>query len=374
MVMTTRLYQLAFRDTSGDLVTIMDLTGAMNMRYSKVRNGFGSFLLTLPYDLAKPIMGVLDGVVQVIWTDGEGSNILDGNYLLRHKGFLGEDRTDIYTITGRSPEHLLTRRIFLSEDDPLEANGFSTKSGASDTIIREIVYEQMINPATNAARAFTGLSAPAAAGTYDFAAFREESSDAKVLTLIKKIADATGVDFWIDYDNSGPAFTFETGTIGTDRRKSTNQPLSQPYIYFSPQLGNLDQPELVIDRSEENNYVFVFGQGPAGSRLIYPKEGTGTADSPWNRCEFGVQAKNTKTVDDWITEADAALNDERSKLTSFTFNPQRGSQFARYGRDWFFGDKVTASYQDQEVEVRITGVTVNVTSGGETIDPEMELL
>lgn len=372
--MTTRLYQLAFRDTDGDLVTVLDLTGAMTMRYSLAVKAFGSFLLTLPSELAKPVMGMLDGVVQVIWTDTPGVNVVDGSYLLRYQGYVGEGRTDIYTITGHTPEHLLWRRIFLSEDDPLEANGFSTKSDPADTLIREVVYEQCINPATNSSRALTGLTAPAAAGTYDTAAFREESSPTTVLALIKKIADARGVDFWIEYDEDGPTFTFYTGTIGSDRRKSTHEPLEQPYVYFSPNLGNLDEPELTIDRSEELNHVYVFGQGPAGSRLVYDQQGEGVNDSPWNDIEFGVQAKNTKTLDDWLTEADAALYAERAKLTSFKFRPQRGTQFARYGRDWFLGDRVTAAYQDQEVEMRIVGVTVDVTEDGEDIEPEMELV
>ncbi len=372
--MTTRLYQLAFRDTDGDLVTVMDLTGAMKMRYSLAVNSFGLFLLTLPSDLAKPVMGMLDGAVQVIWTDEPGQNVVDGTYLLRYKGYLGQGRTDIYTIAGYGPEHMLWRNIFLSEDDPAEANGFSTKSDPADTLIREVVYEQFINPAVNTSRVKTGLTAPAAAGTYDTAAFREESSDAKVLALIKKIADARGVDFWVDYDESGPTMTFQTGTIGTDRRKSTNEPLAQPYVYFSSQLGNLDEPELIIDRRNEQNHVYVFGQGPAGTRLAYDKVGEGATDSPWNDIEFGVQAKNTKTLDDWYIEADAALNAERAKLTGFTFRPQRGTQLARYGRDWFLGDLVTAAYQDTEVEVRVKGVTVDVTADSEEIEPEMELI
>lgn len=372
--MTTRLYQLAFRDTDGDLVTVLDLTGAMQMRYSKQVNSIGSFLLTLPADLAKPVMGLLDGVVEVIWSDDAGQNVVDGTYLLRYQGYLGQGRTDIYTITGRSLEHLLWRRIFLSEDDPLEANGFSTKFGSADTVIGEIVDEQCVNPAVNTDRALTGLVVETPAGAFPDVAFREESSETKVIELIKKLALAGEVDFWIDYSPTGPTFTFRTGTIGTDRRKSTNVPLRRPYVYFTPNMGNLDQPELIIDRSEEQNHVYVFGQGPAGTRLAYDKAGSGVTDSPWNDCEFGVQAKNTKMLDDWLTEADAALNAARAKLTAFTFQPQRGTQFARYGQDWFVGDLITAAYRNQEFEMRVSGITVTVQPNGEQIEPEMELL
>lgn len=371
--MTTRLYQLAFRDTDGALVTVMDLTGAMQMRYSKELNTFGSFLLTLPADLARPVMGLLDGVVEVIWSDVAGQNVVDGVYLLRYQGYLGEGRTDAYTITGRGLEHLLWRRIFIAEDDPLVANGFSTKFGPADEVICEIVDEQGVNPATNAGRALTGLTVATPAGTYADVAFREESSETKVIELVKKLALAGGVDFWMDYDPAGPTFTFQTGTVGGDRRKSTNAPSGLPYVYFSPNMGNLDQPELVIDRSEEQNHVYVFGQGPAGTRLAYDQVGDGVGDSPWNDCEFGVQAKNTKTLDDWLTEAEAALKAERARLTSFKFTPQRGTRFARYGQDWFWGDRVTCAYRDQEFEMRITGVTVTVSPSGEQIDPEMAL-
>lgn len=372
--MSERTYQLAFRDTNGVLSTVMDLTGAELMRYSKKVNDIGSFLLTLPADLARPIMGVLDGVVQVIWSDAAGQNTVDGTYLLRHQAYLGEAMGDTYTIAGRSLEHLIWRRIFIAEDDPLVANGFSTKAGPADTVICEIIRDQCVSPAVNIERALAGLTIATPAGTYPLAAFREESSEARVLELVQKLARAGGVDFWIEYNPTGPAFTFRTGTIGTDRRKSIRQPLLQPYVYFAPQIGNLDQPELIVDRADELNHVYVFGQGPAGTRLTYDQVGEGADDSPWNDCEFGVQAKNTKTLDDWLTEAAAALNEKRASLSTFKFTPQRGMRFARYGQDWFLGDRVTAAYQSQEFEMRITGVTVTVAPDGEQVEPEMELL
>jgi len=369
-----RIYQLAFRDTTGSLVTVMDLTGAVQMRYSKTLNGCGAFLLTLPADLSKPIMSTLDAVVQVIWSDEAGQNVIDGTYLLRRFAPVGEGLNDVFMVGGVGLEHLLWRRIFLSEDDPLEVNGFSTKSGPADTVMSQVIDEQCITPATNTSRALPGLQLGPVAGTGSSVAFREESSDTKVLELVRKLAAASGADFWVEYGQTGPTFTVQLGTVGTDRRKSTNSPLGLPYVYFAPQLGNLDQPELDMDRQEEQNHVYVFGQGPAGSRLVYGQVGSGAADSPWNDCEFGVQAKNTKTLDDWLTEADAALNDERTRLTSFTFRPQKDTRFALYGRDWFLGDKVTVAYQDHEFEMRIPTVEITVTSEGDDIKPTMELL
>ncbi len=368
-----KIYQLAFYAHSGGLQTVIDLSPTSQLRYSSVLNNFGAIEFTLPLRDSHPCMTTLDTVCVVYVSDGSGPMVEDGAYFLRYQNPMDVEGEDILVVAGYGVEYLLWNNIFIAEDDPLEANGFSTKSGAADTIMREIVVEQCVDPEINVTRAIPNLTVPAVPGTGDFVAFREEDSDTKVIEFLKKLARAGGVDFWMDYDPSTPTFTLHFGTRGTDKRKSTHYPTS-PYLYFSPNIGNIDLPRLEVDRREEANVVHVFGQGPGGTNLRYLEAGPGSLDSPWNRKEFGVHARNTKTLDDWLTEAANALTAERQKLTSFSFQPKLDSPGAEYREDWVVGDLVTAAYQDQEFEMRITEAVTTVTETMATTEPEMVLL
>lgn len=368
-----RLYQLAFYNHAGELQTAMDLRRTVQLRYSRQLNGFGAIQFTVPLADAHPCLLTLDTVCVVYFADGGGPMIADGAYFLRKQNPLPEGDLDFLVIGGYSVEYILRGNIFIAEDDPLEANGFSTKSGDASTVMWEIVNEQCVNPAVNSARAIPNLVMATDPATGDFVAFREEDSDTKIIEFLKKLARSGSIDFWVEYDPAGPEYTVYFGVRGKDKRKSTNYPTS-PYLYFSPALGNIDQPSLDVDRRDEQNVVHVFGQGPAGTRLRYMVAGQGVNDSPWNRKEFGVQARNTKNLDDWQTEAANALAEERAKLTTFTFLPKATAPGALYYTDWRLGDLVTASYQEQEFEMRITGAETNVSDTEAFTSPEMELL
>lgn len=368
-----RLFQLAFYAHDGSLETVLDMNPLSQLRYARVLNNFGAIEFTLPLSEAHACLTTLDTVCVPMYADGSGPMTLDGAYFLRYQQPFDVDGEDVLVVAGYSVASLLWRNIFIAEDDPLEANGFCTKSGDASTVMWEIINEQCVNPATNSARAIPNLALAADPQVGAFVAFREEDNDTKVIEHIKKLGRAGGVDFWVDYDPTGPTFTVNLGTVGSDRRKSVNYP-TQPFLYFSPNLGNLDQPELTVDRREEQNFVYVFGQGPAGSNLRYGEAGVGLTDSPWNRLEFGVQARNTKTLDDWETAAADALKEQREQLTQFTFMPKFESPGAVYGVDWFLGDLVTTAYQNQEFEMRIASAETNIDPTLATTKPELTLL
>jgi hypothetical protein len=61
----------------------------------------------------------------------------------------------------------------------------------------------------------------------------------------------------------------------------------------------------------------------------------------------------------------AALRDGRpKKLLTATIQNTTG---ARYGRDWFYGDKLTASVDDDQFDCGIDAVAVSVQGGKETV-------
>lgn len=371
-----RQFQLAFYDHSGALTHLMDLTGTMQLRYSRVVNGMGAIQFTLPATEARNEFIRLDTVCQVLYADGPGAMQTDGTFLLRYYEFMANDEgpDEVLVVAGHTLEHLFTRRIFRAEDDPQVANGYSTKDGPAEDVIASIVTDQCISPADDASRAIPNLEIAAYVATGETVYFREETNEVSVLEHIQRQAEAGGVDFWMTYDPTGPAFRLHLGKLGTDRRKSTNSPLNQPYVYFMPGAGTMLDHSLRFDRRDERNVVYVFGQGPTGNRLVYSRAGLGLNDSPWNRCEFGMEARNEVSVDGLTTDAIQALYSARRDLMSFTFVPSSGSLAAVYGRDYELGDLVTARAGGVEAEMRVMEVEITVEAGGVDVKPKMEII
>jgi len=95
--------------------------------------------------------------------------------------------------------------------------------------------------------------------------------------------------------------------------------------------------------------------------------------SVWNRCEATVAGRNEHTV--------AALQDVGYKRLAdgrpvIRFRGRiRETPGCLYGRDWTFGDKVTATYMGLTFDCIILAVQVTVDgSGRETIDARLEAL
>lgn len=364
-----RLYQLAFYDHHRELVDVLDASALSEVKYSRQLNNYGALQFTLRRDRAKSFHTIRDVLVELQVSVDGGPMTSEGAYLIRQAILLPGEPDDVWVIGAVGLEHLLARRIFLADDDPLVANGYSTKYDRASEVIASVVEDQCINPALRPERAIAGLSITPHSPSGDPLPFREQSSETKVLEHLKKLATAGHTDFWIEYDPVTETTPVHIGARGTDRRKSTNWPIS-PVVYFSPDNGAMAEPELDQDYREEQNAVFVFGQGPAGGRFIYSKSSTATTVSPWNRCEFGVTANQYTTIDDLFGEADAALINALASQTRFTFTvPQDGP--LQYLRDWFLGDLVNAGVAGVEFDMRVAGVTVTLNAEGMTVDPEL---
>lgn len=367
--MTELLYQLVFYNHHRDMVDLIDASSLSEVKYSRQLNNYGALQFTLRRDRAQSFHTIRDVLVQLQVSVDGGPMQSEGEYLIRQAILLPGEPEDVWVIGAVGLEHLLWRRIFLADDDPQVANGYSTKSGRASEVIASIVTNQCISPAQRPYRAISRFELAPRTPSGDPIPFREQSSETKVLEHLKKLATAGHTDFWIAFDPQTGNTPMYIEPRGTDRRKSTNWPIS-PVCYFSPDNGSMVEPELDQDYREEQNAVFVFGQGPAGGRFIYSKNSMAVSASPWNRCEFGVTANQYTTIDDLFGEADAALINALANQTRFTFTvPQDGP--LQYLRDWHLGDLVNAGVSGIEFDMRVAGVTVTLNAEGITVEPEL---
>jgi len=368
-------YQVAFYEPTGRLVYIHTLTAVDQMAYTRRLNGVGAFMMSLPRALRQPVMLRKDALAQVYRSDPvTGQMREDGTYFLRSAEHV-PGTYDGLVIGGVSAEHLFKRRVYNPDDDPNVAGGFSTKSGPAVTVMREVVTEQMIAPAVNNERAFPGLSlASIGEDTSPNYPFRREIGQQNVLDVLSDVAKATRLDFWLAFDGVDPAgypkFVFHAGRRGTDRSKHSHP--AGPYVYLTPSSGNLVEPQLTLDSTEEANAVYVLGKGANGNRLVYRQErSAAVVESPFNRVERAVESSEADTLDELLAAASTALAEGAPQVT-FSFMPLVTASGAIYQLDWRLGDVVTVGAYGYEMDARVTAVTVTLTGAGETVEVETE--
>lgn len=367
-------YQVAFHEPMGRLVAVHTLTAADRLAYTRRLNGVGTFLLSQPRARRLPVMEQKDALAIVYRSaPRSGSLRVEGAYFLRLVEHVSGDY-DSLVLGGVSAEHLLARRIYHPDDDPQVAGGYSTKDGPAVTLMRQIVYEQLIAPAAQPWRAVPGLRlGPVGDDTSPPYPFRREIGQQNVLDVLSDMAKATRLDFWLEWEGVDPAgpprFVFHAGRRGTDRSKAAHP--EGPYVYLTPASGNLVEPHLTVDSRDEATVVYVLGKGANGHRLVYRVERPEAGTSPFGVIERAVASSQADTLDELLAAAQTALAESQPEVT-FTFTPLVGAGGAVYGLDWDLGDVVTVGAFGYELSARITAVTVTLTGEGEKIEVETE--
>lgn len=360
-------YQCQLINPNGDQLDLLSMTRVVQLNYSRVLNDVGTFSLTLSAnDDAAQHFGLLDMIVNV-WRKNTptGDYELDASYLTRYFGRLEneDDNTEYVVFGGYSLEHLLTRRVIVPPDDPVNAGGFVTRQGAGDTVMRDFVLYQCVTPAVNALRTITGLTVAAVVGTYD-PTFQRRSYE-NLLEVLKEISQKSMVDFRIvytgDVDSSTMSFEFQATTIGTDKTKTNNYPTGA-FLLFDPKRGNMHNPSITVDRKDEKTFAYVAGQGLEDERVVFPVVNANTVTlSIWNRCEIMTDARNNEAgdTDGFLSAGVDTLNDNKAE-TQFDFTPDLAAPSMLYNVDWLLGDKITAAYASYTEDLRIKSITINV--------------
>ena len=303
-------------------------------QYLTVVNGPGWFSLGLEEEI-DPLLAV-DNRVE-IWRRPANSRLgLEMVGLINDWEPWSTDDWEGTRVTGPDIEGLLERRIIGYHAEETE----SSKTDYADDMMKEMWGENMGGGAI-AARDWTGLGLSLA----------PDLSDGPVITkafawrnLLKALRDVNGAS------KSGSA---------------------NP-ITISQAWGNLKNPTIKHKHSRERNYAYVGGPGQAAERQVTETDdAVRIASSQWNRREMFVNATQSKTAAARTGAGNNRLAKERPTITftgSLVDIPE-----ARSGVDWFLGDKATAGFRGEYLDVIIRAVQVSVnTSGKESIVTKLE--
>jgi hypothetical protein len=143
-------------------------------------------------------------------------------------------------------------------------------------------------------------------------------------------------------------------------------------VIFDQELGNLVNPFLEFDHSKEENYIYAGGQSQGSARNIQQVSYAARyRASQWNRCEGFADARTQSSPADVLESAYSALDEGRPRRR--LGGKPIDTQGTRFGRDWNWGDQVTARYREQEFDsmIRVAVITLN-RRGQESIQTRLE--
>lgn len=367
-------YQIVFLDPStGAVLRILDQQSPHEVKYSRVYNGIGAVAITMPLDVVTDTMkNRVDMFIDVQRTSPvTGKLITDETYFARRfqRYTVGDDER--YSIGGLSLNHLLARRLIDPDDDPLVAGGYSTKSGSADAVLFEYATEQA-GVGASPARQFPGLSVAGVLGTFPSIGLRLRYEN--LLKTFQDICKQKSMDFQI-VRTTGINMQLNIGQLTVNRTQAANYPTRQ-FVLLTPMRANLFNPSFTNDYTDEMNTVYEQGKGQGSNRtVIVQSNGTSVSLSPFNRIEFADDSRNTEKGNalGLITDAATALKEHQS-ITRFEFEPLSNLPGNVYRLNWDVGDLITATWDTDTADLRITGVEITISGAGENINITTEVV
>ena len=340
----------------------------LNLDYVRSLNDVGWFELIVPGDYPKNLLQV-DYLIE-IWRRPEGGieTLQMVGFLRKWRYFMESDGTNKIKLSGPDQLELLNRATIAYAAGEPE----SDKTDFADDMLKEIVNENKGPGAGNTAEGrFRGYDANHFSISGDESAapsLTRRFAWRQMWPVLKEIAESSGhlgTPLFFDCEPMGHGkFEFRTwiNLRGIDRTIGTGL----APIVFSIEAGNLIQPSLEEDWTEEWNYVYGGGQGEETSRLIDTENDLSRIlRSIWNRREIFQDAREEDEALGVAQKAFQRMNDSRPRLR---FEGQLiDSPQARYGVEWGFGDKVTVQYQGRTLNGDINNVHIAYTVGAEEV-------
>lgn len=360
-------YQLWWTTDQGERIRQLDQFAFLN--YTRVVNGIGTCNVGLPYKKYGNIWRE-DYRLEVYRRPTLASDFRLENIFFMQEPVIRtrmEDNVTVLDLSGHDANTMLQRRIIKY----YSGSSQSSKSGPIDDVMKEIVDENM------GAAAYA--DDPDRAIPYNKGYFRVQGDTSNGATTSTSFAydtvmetlKALGKESFINtpeiYFDIVPVSTtlFEFRTYANQRGQDRRFSAAKSTILFSLERGNLEGPSYEYNTFNERNVVYVGGQGEKEARDVVERENTDrSTQSIWARREVFQGATQVDYGDTTTLNAigDSTLGEnlpQKKFVSNFLDAP--GS---RYGIDWDFGDRVTASYAGLQFDVTLKQIQVTLEDTG----------
>ncbi|HUW08539.1 MAG TPA: hypothetical protein VM537_02375 [Anaerolineae bacterium] len=346
---------------------------------TRVTHGIGTFTGNVPASFDPGLLR-RDLVIQVMRTPDGGENGLFRSYFLRRWEYSVQGGADTLELHGVCPNDLLRRRVVAAPpgvpESLISRVAGNTIGDAMKNIVSAATSAPILPvwyPVDYGSRTFSQFSVEGSTGDGPLPVKNEDIdvSYEKLFTpdgggalgQLAAAAASLGTDIYYDVvplvmTGSEMTYVFRTrlDQPGIDRTGRG--------VLFSQERGNLLNPTLTYDYSEEENYVYgVIEKGPYDTKIYqrYTKEALDA--SSWNRCEGVTDQKGIS--------AGPYLRSKRPRV-SFT-GTITDSSGVQLGVDWDWGDRIVARYLKLQFNAIVKAVTITVAEdGSETIGSRLE--
>lgn len=291
--------------------------------------------------------------------------ILDGDAIWLMRRF---EITDSYTrVTALHANHLLNRRIAAYS----AGTSYTSKSAdQADDLIETIVLENFGAAISSADRDGTETQADVSAYLSVQPSPGLGATVAKAFTrrrigeVIRELCEASvTAGTYLAAEIVAPTeTTLDLRTYATQRGVDHRATSGQPII-FSPERGNLENPRLIIDHTDEATFIIAGGSDTGVNRKIATaSDTTRMGRSPFGRIERFVDMSNVSDLTQLQDEANAALRAGRPRVT-FTGDLIETLATTR-GIHFDLGDIVTVAYRGKQYDCRLDAIKETVSQGG----------
>ena len=334
--------------------------------YAKVVNGIGAWSMSLPssFDI-KQIQR--DTRIAVHRRLPDTARVLDFVGLVRYIEKAQRGNSIYYTIAGPDLNDILRRRII---PYGTSSTTYSKKATYADNMMKALVTQQLgASAGTN--RAITSYGFSVEANESLCTSVTVNAAWKNLYEVLIEIANssqstpATAAYFGIVPLATGWTCQFRTnkGQWGVDRRYPTG---SGGVCILSLDFANIGEITRNWNYREEVDYVWC-GYGAGSGTAKYSRQASDSAritQSPFNQCEAFITSNSTgySTV---MSVANAAVRagKPRQLFSASIINTAN----AVYGREFGFGDYVTAVFQGESVNCRVNAVEIKLTDKDEDV-------
>lgn len=342
-------YECRLFDWSGSLLHVFD-----DWEYLTVErriNDYSTHIFSLPANDSRVPSFVKDYFFQV-----RRRNEYIADWQQEYIGFHRSTRfqvtstgKQIFVGYGRSLEDVLRRRV-LGYSAPYE------KSGPADDVMKAFVRENAGIDALTANARHQDAVAPAFFVDADLGLgpnWIGERSNKPLLDVLQEIATATGVDFGVDVNLPGIGGMIFRTTYPSPDRTATQ--------FFGVELGNIADLDYTISSTEEINSVIVV----SSTLGTFPFNSAASTQTPWALSELVRDANNeaspTALSSLAATELQKGAATESIALTIIQ------TPSSQYGREYFFGDRVSIRIGPLILQKKIVGVSINQSANNQKL-------
>lgn len=354
---------------------LAQITTGVECTVTRAVSDVGKFTLKIPIS-AIPLHLIRPDNMFQFWRASVGGQLkLWRVYFIRRWVFEMSGSDEYVTMAGPDTNELLRRRVVAAYQKSTQ----SKKTGLADNLMKAYLRDALSNaiPPTPTAgtRAWPNLTVQADVGlgpsverSLPWHNLFTSASNGVIAVLAKTSREAGNEVFFdiVPKEVSNNRITFEF-------RTSINQPGADvtDSVTFDTLFGNMQNPKLEFDYSDEENYIYSIGQGEGiHQKVVQVYDAARYSQSLWGRCEGVADGSQEGTTAALTAAGRSAVSAGRPKI-SFTASAL-DTDATRFGLDWDVGYRVLAKYRGLEFKSLIRAVSIQINQGGETVQARLD--